>query len=851
MDSSRELCRIAKGIIQDFFTIYLEDRDLEKIKHMLHSEITWIGLGKLKICRGYEEVLGLLNTEKKAWNGSFHILDLQLETLPIGEDCCTVCGCMELREGGESTANPLEIKIRFSAIFKSEGGAPKLYHIHFSVYDRKAGDHNILAEPRLQERTHRLKRMTEELESITNNMLGGIQIVFCEAQFPIAYASEGFYRLCGYSRKELKDFFGNCHLPLVYEPDRAAAEQSVRNLTKIGERFSLEYRICHKDGRLLWVLDKGIRLPPRDGKVRVQSVLTDITAQKEQEEALRISEKRYITALKLSEAVIFEYDIQKKQLIFFDKVADMYGIPNVVENGVETFVSRGIIEPATAEEYQAMYQKIISGEPFAQCYISSRDKDGIVHDYQLSLATIYDDEGRPVRAVGVRKDVAQLLELQKERAYGETMAACKRFLCEADLSADQVLQTSDWLRKDQDIEQEISYSELSDKMVRNSICPEDQEEASRCLSAAYVSAQFACGISLYAFSCRWSRDGEYRWYECTVNVIRDLRSGNLHMRFYHQNIHDRKLKEQRALEERQLYENMVAKASIAYEFNLSANQMLKGHEDWEALFGIKPSGNYTEMIETFAQRGVHPENSAAFARCFDRERVLECFGAGQRQIPFEYRRLGLDKEHCWASCTFHLYADPVSGAVKGFAYVEDINEHKQAELALLYDARHDQMTGFLNKSAAAAEIGAFLNSPEAAEGHYAFFMVDIDHFKLVNDTFGHPYGDKVLSETAQRLRAVFRDGDILGRIGGDEFCVLMKKIANDSAACGKAGELCRGLRHFYSQDGKEVTVSASIGIAVFDRQGISFESLFEWADQALYTAKKNGRDQFYLFLEQG
>ncbi|MEG0109280.1 MAG: GGDEF domain-containing protein, partial [Lachnospiraceae bacterium] len=169
--------------------------------------------------------------------------------------------------------------------------------------------------------------------------------------------------------------------------------------------------------------------------------------------------------------------------------------------------------------------------------------------------------------------------------------------------------------------------------------------------------------------------------------------------------------------------------------------------------------------------------------------------------------------------------------------------HKNFQ-SVLYQAQHDQMTGFYNKQVTAEKINELLVSDTGKYSSHVFFIIDLDYFKQVNDCFGHPFGDEVLTKTAKKIRALFRNEDILGRIGGDEFIVLMKNVLDKKIAYLKAKEICESVAEHYMQNEVEHKVTVSVGIALYDCHGHNFEELYHHSDIALYQAKEQGRNHF-------
>ena len=165
---------------------------------------------------------------------------------------------------------------------------------------------------------------------------------------------------------------------------------------------------------------------------------------------------------------------------------------------------------------------------------------------------------------------------------------------------------------------------------------------------------------------------------------------------------------------------------------------------------------------------------------------------------------------------------------------------------LVRKAQEDPLTGLLNKESTARSITDWLNE-ERCEGIQVLLMVDLDHFKEINDTYGHATGDLVLKKAAQVLRGVFRETDIVGRVGGDEFMVFLKNVGNPDAVKRLMSTLNSRIRSVVVYDLPKETLSCSIGAAFYPQHGKDFTLLYENADRALYEAKRAGRNGHAIF----
>jgi diguanylate cyclase (GGDEF)-like protein len=181
------------------------------------------------------------------------------------------------------------------------------------------------------------------------------------------------------------------------------------------------------------------------------------------------------------------------------------------------------------------------------------------------------------------------------------------------------------------------------------------------------------------------------------------------------------------------------------------------------------------------------------------------------------------------------------GQVQGyFSFNFDITRLKLAEAELDRLARKDSLTGVSNRRDFEEQLERAVKHCAQRGDDLALLCLDLDHFKTVNDRFGHPVGDAVIQAFAQRLRSVLREEDVVARLGGDEFMLLIRSPAPDVAAI-VAEKVLAAMREPIHVDGRDLQVGVSIGIAV-SSGGLSASQLMSLADQALYQAKAAGRN---------
>jgi diguanylate cyclase (GGDEF)-like protein/PAS domain S-box-containing protein len=178
----------------------------------------------------------------------------------------------------------------------------------------------------------------------------------------------------------------------------------------------------------------------------------------------------------------------------------------------------------------------------------------------------------------------------------------------------------------------------------------------------------------------------------------------------------------------------------------------------------------------------------------------------------------------------------------------DITARKRAETQIAYMARHDSLTGLSNRAVLLEKMEEGLARLRRGGAAFSVFMLDLDLFKVVNDSLGHPVGDELLKAVAGRLSACMRDTDTVARLGGDEFAILAMATGDQrEAAVGAANRLLKAVAAPYDLDGHNVDIGTSIGIALAPEHGADVDQLMKCADLALYKAKSMGRNACRLF----
>ncbi len=234
----------------------------------------------------------------------------------------------------------------------------------------------------------------------------------------------------------------------------------------------------------------------------------------------------------------------------------------------------------------------------------------------------------------------------------------------------------------------------------------------------------------------------------------------------------------------------------------------------------------------------------AAAALADEQRII---GSGEALVGKLEQETFPDRDGPWVASTKMPLRDEKGEIIGTFGISRDVTAQVNAENALAYQVLHDPVTGLANRVALMDRLSQALLALERQPGRLAALYVDLDHFKQINDSFGHDAGDQVLREIGRRLAQFSRHSDTVARLGGDEFVVLCGALRDDDDV-GLIGErIVREVRAPYIEDGCDLTVTCSVGIVITSNPRADPEELIRDADAAMYEVKQSGRNRYRVY----
>ena len=271
--------------------------------------------------------------------------------------------------------------------------------------------------------------------------------------------------------------------------------------------------------------------------------------------------------------------------------------------------------------------------------------------------------------------------------------------------------------------------------------------------------------------------------------------------------------------------------STIFEYNILNDVVSMGKND-QNLSG----GSFQDFLKNIS-RTLFSGDVSSFEAMFANVR------AGAHSAEGEYRLKNTKSSYLWYDINITTIFDQDNRPIRAIGTIRDITFQKEATQTLMEKAERDALTGLLNKST----TKSFIEEALKCDCLCALYMIDVDYFKNVNDSLGHLFGDTVLADIGDKLKKLFRTSDVVGRIGGDEFMVLLKNIGDTSLITEKAEAINFCLHQTFGSGADQCTISGSVGVALYPEDGKTYSDLYKKADIALYQAKRAGRNRYIIF----
>ncbi|WP_407522242.1 PAS domain-containing protein [Methylobacterium oryzisoli] len=627
-----------------------------------------------------------------------------------------------------------------------------------------------------------------------------------------------FLTVTGYARGEV---VGRHHRMFLdpAESESAAYRAFWARLAQ-GEYQAGEFRRLARDGREIWLQATYTPvLDPAGRPFKVIKFATDVTA-----ERLRQAAYQWQVAAIHKSHCILTLDMHGVIVEANDRFLEAMGYRM---EEIEGRHHRILVEPSAAHgaDYAAFWRALTQGRPRAGDY-RCVGRGGREVWLQASYNPIFDMSGRPIRIMAYAVPITDE-KLRQAEQQGQ-IAAIHKAQCVIAFSLDgTILDANDnFLR--------ATGYRLADLRGRHHSLFVEPDHAG---SAAYGTfwENLAAGQYQAGEFKRLAKDGREIWLQASYNPILDMNGRPTKIVTYATDVTREKLRQ--ADHEAQIA--AIRKSQGVVLLGLDGT-ILDVNAGFLATLGYRLDeicGRHHRVLVEPALAG-----SAAYAAFWDTLRA----GA---YVSGMYKRLGRDGREIWIRASYNPILDPEGRPTKVIKFATDVTA--DVAMAEAYEdakrqAQHDAATALPNRVRLASFLAAMLAPPAA---RLAVLYLDLDRFKPVNDTYGHPVGDRVLGEIADRLRRMLRPDQIVARVGGDEFVVAAPDLADHEIEA-----FCQHILGLVAQpvrcEDTEIRVDVSIGVAVSPLDGTTPDDLLRSADTALLRAKQEGRGTYGFFAAE-
>ena len=549
-------------------------------------------------------------------------------------------------------------------------------------------------------------------------------------------------------------------------------------------------------------------------------------------EMLRESEIKYRSVLDNIEEGYYEVDLAGNFTFFNDSLCRIWEYPKEELMGLNY---RQYVDEESADKFfQSFNQVFKTGKPVREFYWQITRRDGATKHLEASVSLRRDSRGTPTGFHGIMRDVTDRKQMEEslrlnEEKYRAMIETIQDGYFEVDLTGAFTFVNDVICRHMRYSREELLG--LGNRQFQDRVNARKAYEA-------FVNV-YNTGIPVKAFEMEVIRkDGTKQISEVSISLIRDSRGQPVGFRGISRDICDRKEMEESLRQSEERYRSIIEQMEDGYfELDLAGNFTFVNDAECRNL-----GYSRRELIGMNRRQYTDEKNAGALFALFN-----EVYKTGIPVKSYDLELVRKDGKKAFHAISASLIkgADGKPVGFRGIA--RDVSERKSQEEQIKYLATHDGLTELPNRLMFNQLLSHAVQGAKRYRKQFAVMFIDLDGFKVVNDTLGHDAGDRLLREIAVRFKHTLRAVDVAARLGGDEFVVMMEDIAAPEQAAVLAQRILEATGKPFGLASGECRVTASIGICVYPENGDDEQTLMKNADAAMYRAKEEGKNNFQFY----
>jgi diguanylate cyclase (GGDEF)-like protein/PAS domain S-box-containing protein len=691
----------------------------------------------------------------------------------------------------------------------------------FDITDRKR------AEAAFRESESRFKTLADNVP--------GVIFGYClhpDGSDQYTYISSGFLDLYGFAPDEaLQDT--SVVFNMTHPDDLELLQNSITESSQTMETWQCQYRVITGSGQIKWV--QGVSRPTQqpNGDLIWDGLIIDISDRKFGEERSKEQQTQLDLVVEASQVGFYISDLRTETSIVSPAYKTQLGYaPDAIEASPNDWNDR--LHPDDRERAITAFRAFKNSEIYSEDF-RLRHRDGSYRWIYSNAQLICDEAGTPIKVVGTHIDItdrkqAELALAKSEQRFRNLFEATPQISVQGYNQHRQVIYWNDAS------ETLYGYTKIEaiGRQLEDLIIPSEMRQG----VIGAVQNWVTNGEPILPDELELMRKDGSRVAVYSSHIMLQNSEGEQEIYCVDIDLSDRKHAEIALRESEERYRLLAENINDLVCLHHPDGRYIYVSISCESLLGYC----YDEMIGQDPYTFFHPD---------DRDRIRQEAherATSGKPTPITYRMRQKSGNYIWFETITKPIRDVTGQLIQIQTTSRDVTERIQVQTQLKYDALHDTLTGLPNRNLLMERLELAIHRAKRLENyHFAVLFLDLDRFKVINDSLGHLAGDKLLITIAQKLQVTFREIDLVARLGGDEFVILLEDVKNIQEAIDATERIFTELEMPITIEERDVYTTASLGVVLATKDYSRASDLLRDADIAMYRAKTNGKARYEIF----